>query len=355
MKARNSNIELLRLICIFIIILHHLVLYSNIDIVNSYSINTFFYSLFMVGGKLGANCFFAITSYYLVLKSSKQINKNKIIKTHNIMLFYSVLFLILGVVLKIRSISTIDVLEGIFPLAYNSYWFVSSYILLLLFSPLLNIVIERINQSEFKKVLIILLSILSINAFLPKADLLYDSQHFIVTIFIYMVIGYIIKFKKNKIDNRKLWLALIINILLIICSSFIMIILGNFLHLDLLMEHSFYLMSGESIFMIIASISLFYLFLNKKEFRNRFVNYISTVTLDIYLIHMNHIIYLYIWNELFAINKLFDKPLFPLYSIIITIIVFAVCAIIGVIRQFIFKIIENIYCLIINIKRKKEN
>ena len=319
MKARNSNIEILRLICIFIIILHHLVLYSNINIVDSVSLNTFFYSFFMIGGKLGANCFFAITSYYLILKSSKEIKKNKIFKTHNIMLFYSLLFLLLGIVLKIRSISYIDVLEGILPLAYNSYWFISSYILLLLFSPLLNIIIEKLNQREYKKVLIVLLIILSINAFLPKADLLSDSQHFAVTVFIYMIIGYINKFYENKIKNRILSLTLIINLLLIICSSFAMILLGNILHIDSLVNHSAYLMSGESIFVITASISLFYLFLNNEKFENKIINYISTITLDIYLIHMNHIIYMYIWNDLFTINKLFDKPLFPLYAIVISI------------------------------------
>ena len=62
---RNSNIELLRMICMFVIILHHYVLYGG-ALEQPASINLIIANLFYIGGKFGANCFMAISAYFLI-------------------------------------------------------------------------------------------------------------------------------------------------------------------------------------------------------------------------------------------------------------------------------------------------
>ena len=65
---KNSNIEVFRLVCMFIIMLHHAVLYSE-SYKDGTVINKVFSYIFLIGGKLGANCFIIITIWYLLSKT----------------------------------------------------------------------------------------------------------------------------------------------------------------------------------------------------------------------------------------------------------------------------------------------
>jgi len=306
----------------------------------------------MVGGKLGANCFFTISSYYLLQQNSKNNYKSKILKTHNVLWFYSILFLIVNMIFRIKIIEIIDILESIMPLVYNSYWFISSYILLLIFCPIFNIVIEKLDENKYKKILLILFIIITINAFVPKANILNDPQHFIVTICIYFLVGFINRFKNNKLDQQKLKLVLCSSLSFIIFSSFAMLFIGNKLNMNILIMNSHIMMSGESIFIISAAVSLFYLFLNKKRFTNGIINQMGNSTFDVYLIHMNHLIYMWIWNDLFKIKILFKSQMFPIYAIIIASTVFIITDFIGILRNIMFIYVKKIYNVVMKGRNK---
>ena len=73
-KDRISNFEILRILSIFMIILHHYVL--NTEAINTArSLNYYISHFFYIGGKLGVNCFVLISGYFLV---NKQISIKKI-------------------------------------------------------------------------------------------------------------------------------------------------------------------------------------------------------------------------------------------------------------------------------------
>jgi len=69
-KERKSNIELLRIVCIMIIIIHHCTIYSNFNFkVGVYPFKVIVQSL-GIGGKIGSNCFILITGYFSCHKTS---------------------------------------------------------------------------------------------------------------------------------------------------------------------------------------------------------------------------------------------------------------------------------------------
>jgi len=89
---RKSNVELCRIVCMLLIIAHHCSVHGgsmNIDI----GMNKFI-SLFLIpGGKLGFDCFLAISTWFLVDQAFKM---ERFLKVWFEVLFYSVTFAIVA-------------------------------------------------------------------------------------------------------------------------------------------------------------------------------------------------------------------------------------------------------------------
>ena len=75
-NERNSTIELLRILCMLMIILHHSYAHSNIKMQLNYT-NYILFSILSLLGELTTNIFVIITGYYMV---NKKINTKSILK-----------------------------------------------------------------------------------------------------------------------------------------------------------------------------------------------------------------------------------------------------------------------------------
>lgn len=74
-SIRMSNIEILRIISIIMIIMHHYVLNTE-AIYTEKSLNYYISHFFFIGGKLGVNVFVLISGYFLVNKK-KSLKKSQ--------------------------------------------------------------------------------------------------------------------------------------------------------------------------------------------------------------------------------------------------------------------------------------
>lgn len=66
-KDRNSNIELLRILCMIAIIIHHSFVHSGISI-SIENTNTLILSIIQILGKTANNIFILTTGYYMINK-----------------------------------------------------------------------------------------------------------------------------------------------------------------------------------------------------------------------------------------------------------------------------------------------
>lgn len=68
--SRNSNIELLRIISMFLIVVHHMSVHGftsagRWNLQSFPSLNQFLVQFMVIGGKIGVDIFVVITGYYL--------------------------------------------------------------------------------------------------------------------------------------------------------------------------------------------------------------------------------------------------------------------------------------------------
>ena len=134
-KNRDSNIELLRIIAMCLIIFHHMAL--NTGIVDGYTINgnMIFGIIGGIGGKIGVVIFLLITGYFSI---NKNFSFKKVFILWLQIFCYSVGFMLVFRLTGIEKWSKVDTLKTFFPLAYNQYWFITTYLYLLLLIPFIN-------------------------------------------------------------------------------------------------------------------------------------------------------------------------------------------------------------------------
>lgn len=96
-SCRNSNLELYRIIVMFLIVCHHYVANSGLIDVMGVQPYSLFYYVFGAWGKTGINCFVLITGYFMC-KSSITLKKflKLILQIYFYGIFLNVIFAITG-------------------------------------------------------------------------------------------------------------------------------------------------------------------------------------------------------------------------------------------------------------------
>ena len=338
-KIRNSRIELLRIISMLLIVIHHFAVHG-FEGINSenfnfvFSPNLIFLQFQTIMGKIGVDLFFIISAWFMV---DKKIDYKRFIKLFGEVWFYSILIMLLFLFIlePVEPIKIKKIIGNFLPVLTGQYWFVTTYVILIFFSPFLNKIIEKFNKKELKDFIILLfIMIVIINGIFGKffKDL---RNNVISVIFIYLFVGYI---KKNIIfDNnykRNLLLSLV-SLLLYLFNVFIIDLVAHTLgdKISLYKRASYFGKNSLSVFTIITSIELFIAFIKMEPFENKFINKIASATFGIYLIHDNQIFRRYLWDKIFRVNTFYSSKYLILYAIAVTLVIYVTCTIIDLLRQ----------------------
>ena len=326
-KIRNSNIELLRILCMLFIVMHHSLFHSHIN-PNLSNINYNLLFGIQLLGKAANNVFILITGYYMF---DKEINKKSLKKIIFETLFYSYVILIIYILIT-HNIDFNIILKSIVPLSTSNNWFIIYYILLYISIPIINILILNLSEKQLRNTIIALIILLSI---LPMINLMQHAYStFLWFICLYMIGAYIKKYKLNIKYEKENKVLLIVSFI----SFYILVALILRFNINIIIM-------GETnnFIMLLMSVSTFILFINKKEWNNSTINYISSSILGIYLIHDNFIIRQHLW-KFFKIENYLSYPYFFVYEIGIILFVFCSCLIIDkLLEKFVFKHIANKY------------
>lgn len=348
---RKSNIELLRILSMMFIVFHHF-FYNNItfDYMDALTINQFGGEILYSLGKIGVNIFIIITGYFLI---NSKFKIKKAITIWFEVIFYSWIILIVYTAINgMESIEIKDILRSIFPVTYNHYWFITVYIIIYFLSDYINLLLKSISRKQYILLLSLLLiiwcvlpSILMIwDKFIPSysyTEIGFSNLDWLVLMY---MIGAFIRIHPIKIfeNNKKIKIVLIIFSLLGILSIYIL----NKLNIN----PTYFISPINQIIPLIISICLFLIFKNLHINTNSVINKISSCTLGIYLIHTNILLRNFIWIDILKVNEYTDSNKLIIYSIYSVGIVFFVCMIIDLIRQWIF---DKYICKFIDFTSKK--
>ena len=339
MKKRNSSIELLRIVCmIMIVTLHSLGFTGLLTNYKDFSFNGAIIWILEVLSFVAVNCYVLISAYFMC---DKKTSFKKNIKLWTQVFFYSVLFLIIGLVLKI-DMSNYEKIKYLLPFSMRVYWFPVVYMLLTLLSPIITLLIKNLNKKQFIYLLIINAITFSIIPYLFQIN---DNFNFgggygiVWFINLYLIAGYLKRhFDINKLKKKTCLFTYIgMNLL-----TYLIFIIVHETRIPYFSPDLFY--TYPFILILISSVALFLMFLKieiKNEKIEKVIIFLSSLTFGVYLIHEHPLVRSRLWGSLGPV--LLDFSLVK--QLIIIVIIYMVCSIIEYIRTLLFiplnKIIEK--------------
>ena len=336
-KVRESNLELLRIVAMFFIVLHHLIVHGmrNVgylaypleEIYLDKQIPLIVLNAFTV---VAVNCYVLISGYFGINPTKK-----KLWNLFAICAFYSVgHYLVYAILNDTFNIKTF--VYSFLPFSHNQgLWFVTCYIGLFFISPLLNAAVSYLSEkkvSEWMKVLGGLAIITFYFGYLWRTELNYNGYSIENFIFLYMIGRYL----NLKIQPVKR------NVKVLICYFVCTLITASlgifFLECKGISDYLYYwAWRYNSPFVILGAVSLF-MFFNSLTIRKKWINYIAASTFSVYLIHenvhVNMLIYDYVHEFLLGMNIGY----IILYLLMIGLLVFVGCVIIDLVRRWLFDV-----------------
>ena len=297
-KGRQSNFEFLRIVAMLMVIsLHYLghggVLY-NADI---FSVN------FFVSNLIESLCIFAVNIYVLIsayFLCDSKVNYKKIIKLWSQVSFYTIgIYIIISLITDIKM-NPLDLIKSIFPIVNMEYGFVSAYFILVIISPFINKLINSLNKREYSILLVTILIIFNVLGIqLPIASITYSYfGNFVV---LYLIAGYIKKYLNEFSLKKK-------HITVVFVGCVLAIFIGRILLYKINRgDIAYLLLKYNCVFVMGGSIALFILFKSIDLGVNKKINYISSLTFGVYLIHDNRYIRGILYDNILNTQRWFNS------------------------------------------------
>lgn len=316
-KQRQSNFELLRIVSMILIVLHHLGYYAPSTADDP--LKTGVLLLFAWGGKLGVNLFILISGYMTACSTFKSRSLLRVIFET---VFFSVSILLLYLIFNPTVVdSGSNIVKSFIPCISSMYWFVTSYIGMVIVSPVLRSLLNKLNQEQLRRFLILMFVPLSLIPTFTHMDLIVNG--FVWFVYLYLVAGYIRLWGVSW--SRRLNFRLIF-------LSFAVVYLSSFAISCVCGERKMPLTAMNSIFMLCLSVCVFKAASELNIGSITFINKMAAGSFSVYLIHENWLIRKTLWPSL---EPVYSSPsaLLLLEGLLFACMLFAVCSLLDLIRQ----------------------
>lgn len=315
---RSSNFEALRVLAMFLIILHHITVHCIINqltdqdtIINAnhylFSTPEIFRRIWILDfgaffGPVGNSIFILISGYFMVQKA----NINLVAISGKLLpaLAFSAIALMMISFALYNFIGGSSYVGGTEISVFNNEsWFIGYYFVVILCGKLfLNKFLSRIKRAQYLELLCGLFVIIELSWSGSLLDGVGAGIRLLFTgLFLYSLGGYINQYDPFKNIRTVAFVLLLFFIAFVLCISFY-----NFQALDIetyiksvseeLFINRLYSFSNYNIMVIITGVALFELFRRMEMPHSSVMNFLGVSTFMVYLMHDNPLIYS-IWDQ----------------------------------------------------------
>lgn len=338
-SERKSNFELLRIISMLMIILWHILLHGKVlasmgEIENNTISGNHDTLVFVrILCAVAVNCFVLISGYFNI-----KLNIMKALKKIYLpMLFYSIIITLIGILFLNEVLSKTLIFSMIFPLISKKWWFLSTFIALMLIAPYLNKMLNSLSDKECFKLSATIFVIFELWSTLGdtfnsiKWIGQYSSGYSIIHFIVLYIFGDCIRRYSSVLSKikRYYWLA----------AYFICSIINTFATLFWGYKQTF---AYNNPLVLLASIFLFIFFTNIKIYHS-VINVVATTVLGIYMIHDHPIVRKHIYKYFNTDDITFYSDNFVYLRIMfLAFAIFIVCGIIEFLRIKLFNMVNKL-------------
>ena len=331
-KRRNSSIELLRIVCMLIVLLRHYVsqqdTWWNSWASMDYGINVLVMQL-AATPQIANSIFMMITGYFLI---KSKVNFKNVIKLILELFLYAWIIAIVIYGLKLQPFSVKEAIKALVPVWFGYNWYVCCYIIFCCFVPFINPFLNSLEKDTYKKLVIVTVLIWSVMWTFKGTNYMGGTFSFDRFVVMYIVGGYIRLYGLKLRFFKSWWKLFWISLAVIMSLTVVLSLGGHLLHIDSLVNNALYFSDGTSILIMICSVSLFMAVLNAKPLHSPFINKVAGSCVGVFIIHHNPLLRRVLWDMISPNEAYTYSPWLPVHMIVKCVMIFVVCVIIDRIR-----------------------
>lgn len=325
---RETGIELLRILCMLMIVAHHCIVHGGaINMENCQ--NKVVAILLFPGGKIGFTCFLAISTWFLVDMEFKTI---RLFRIWGEVFFYSIVFAIITFIVT-DSLTVKNIFSALLPVAGNSHGFASAYIMLYLLLPFLRRLTDNISKFQARCFLALLFYAQIgcwIIGYINNYYQLFNSE-LLLFVFFYVLSLNLKRWPVRFFQDRVVCLLTFASVWLLISEIIYLQNMG--MSREILDFIAAITQNESSILYILAGYSLFFLFLGCPIKHNKVINMIAATTFGVLLIHDHNYFRTIVWDSIVKCTQWYYSPYFVFYVALSVLIIFVVCGLIDFLRK----------------------
>ena len=329
-NIRNSNVELLRIIAMLFIIMHHFLTHGMHILQNNSWENFLFVSLNSLC-YIGCVVFVLISGYYGI-----KFDWIKLLRLYILTASIGGICYIAHLLIDDASFGKSVIYNTFFSISHTKNWFLKIYFYLFLFSPILNIALNACNKNKSLFILFVLTFICVYFGWFWQDELYSDGCNLVNFVWIYCIGDYL-----KRYYNKSTLSPIVYLLIWIVCSIYnsVMSIMFN----------TYHAFTYNNPLVIAAAIS-FFLFFISYDFVSKLINSIAMCTLGVYLIHEKAFISPIIYGQ--EISSIYSTNIF--YFLLSVVICFSACSLIDMaLRKIVVSPIMKCFSRVYLVLRKR--
>ncbi len=239
----------------------------------------------------------------------------------------------------------------VFPVINGHYWFATAYLLMYLFSPVMNYALKGMSRKQLQLLILLLLIPFSFAKSILPLPLMVDDcgNGFVWFLCLYLIAAYIrlygIPFLEKKGKALAAYLLSAAGILIALSlAAFLNHRTGHYEYaLEIPLHYNF-------IFVLTGSLGLFYCFKTWKVKENALVRYlvkIAPYTFGVYLLH-EHLLLRYWWPKIFRVSETYGAVRI-VHLLLTVLLLFAAGILADVLRSLLFLGIDKLMVIALRI------
>lgn len=336
-NTRNSAFEILRIISIIFVVASHFATWGEFDFTRLETstvviINSAILTLYTSLGTVGVIFFVLISSYFLSDGRKFQIRRVLLLLLE--MLTFSIILGITFFVVLKKEFILSNLTSIFFPFGTGLWWFMTSYLLTYIFSPIFNLAINKMNKKANSIFVVFLLVIWSL---LPTLfGLSYGTSKFAFFVLLYFIGAYIRKYDITL--KLKPWLCILISVVVYLLVFAARVSISEFVkdetELILMVKKWIRFADKANFIQLCCCVMTFLAFkqINMKDLK--FINIVASTTLTTYLIHNHPDMRNFLWVKVFHVSEYIESPYLFLYSLGVVLTVVIAGTIVGIAYRY---------------------
>lgn len=333
---RESGLELLRMICILFIIADHYAGQSGAAVYDTLPHALFFSSLGS-GARLGCDLFVVLGAWFLCRQLFRT---RRVLGLWLSLWLYTVPLTLLCLLIPGSHVGLGTLRWAMFPVSTQQLWFVAQYVLLLLLSPVLNLVLRAVPRPGLRAFLVVTgLFLVGYPTLFAENGALGDSLWSFL--FLYLLTGYLRFYPDNRLSavlqkSAAAWLALAFVVLLTVGRG-----TAQWLGIGgkAMQYLEYYRAALGAAPNILCALCFFFAFRKLRLGSRPILNTLASATLGVYAIHQTPAVMGILWTTLFHTTEHVGSVSYALFVILA---VYVVCTLLHLVRErLVIRPLEN--------------